>query len=67
MGIDGIDEDDDVDSVVVIFPAFWILNKGIEDVHIKRETTARVFCVILYDCYWRSFACLLLYCCGIIA
>jgi hypothetical protein len=45
--IDGVNDDDDVVSVVVLFTALWILNpKRNDDVPIKRETKVRMFCVI---------------------
>ena len=45
--IDGVNDDDDVVSVVVLFTALWILNpKRNDDVPIKRETKVRIFCVI---------------------
>ena len=45
--IDGVNDDDDVKSVVALFPVPWILNpKRNDDVPIKRETKVRIFCVI---------------------
>ena len=45
--IDGVNDDDDVVSVVVLFTALWILSpKRNDDVPIKRETRVRMFCVI---------------------
>ena len=45
--IDGVNDDDDVVSVVVLFTALWILSpKRNDDVPIKRETKVRIFCVI---------------------
>lgn len=35
--IDVVDENDDVDSVVVLLPALWILNKRNDAIRIKRN------------------------------
>jgi hypothetical protein len=44
--IDGDCDDAEVDAVVVVLAALWILNPKInDDFPIKKETIARIFCV----------------------
>lgn len=52
--IDGLDENDDVDSVVVLLPALWILNDRNDAICINRNYDKIILYNTLYDYHWIS-------------